>query len=121
MRQAAAESARKTNSPKFSVEDISIALGDDAEEFIAVMRVVSDIIENPHDYTGIRAGIEATKLAAYRTKIGMKAQMYKSASVGSQNAHLRPRKDVLMCLYEALLENINTLKGLAKYEREVIN
>lgn len=121
MRAAAAESARKANTPIFTVEQIANALGDDAEEFVACMKMVEAIIANPGDYMGIRAGLEAARLAAYRTKIGMKAQMYKSASVGSQNAHLRPRKDVLMCLYEALLENINTLKGLAKYEREVIN
>lgn len=119
MRQAASEAARKNSSPAFTVDEIAKVLGEDADEFIACMRLVDAIIENPGVYTGVKAGLEASRLAAYRTRIGAKAQMYKSAAVG--NADLRKRKDVLMTMYDSLLENINTLKGLARYEREVLS
>lgn len=109
--------AQKENDPEFTVEQIAEALGRDADEFLACMEVVQAMIDNPHQYTGVRAGIEATRLAALRTKIGMKAQMYKSASVG--NPDLRKRKDVLMTMYDGLVENINCLKAMAKYEREI--
>lgn len=109
--------AQKEANPEFTVDEIASALGRDSEEFLNCMAVVEAIIDNPAQYTGVKAGIEATRLAALRTKIGAKAQMYKSAAVG--NADLRKRKDVLMTMYDALLENINTLKGMAKYERDI--
>lgn len=109
--------AQKESNPEFTVDEIASALGRDSEEFLKCMALVEAIIDDPASYTGVRAGITATQLAGLRTKIGAKAQMYKSASVG--NPELRKRKDVLMTMYDALLENINTLKGMAKYERDI--
>lgn len=113
----ATQAAKKYNDPHFTIEEIAEVLGKDADEFLACMEVVEAMIADPHNYTGARAGVEAVRLSALRTKLGMKAQLYKSAAVG--NADLRKRKDVLMCMYDALLENINCLKGMAKYEREI--
>lgn len=116
-RKDASAKAKAAENPHFTVEEIALVLGDDAAEFLECMKVADTIIDDPRHYTGILAGLEASRLAALRMKIGAKAQMYKSASVG--NAELRRRKDVLMTMYDALLENINCLKGLARYEREV--
>lgn len=116
-RMKAVEAAKRNNDPHFTMDEIGAALGQDAGEFLDCMELVEAIIADPHNYTGARAGVEALRLSALRTRIGAKAQMYKSASVG--NADLRKRKDVLMTMYDALLENINCLKGMAKYEREI--
>lgn len=117
MRRDAAEAAKKNNDPHFTTEEIAEVLGKDAEEFLSCMVVVEAIIADPKPYMGLRAGVEAVRLAALRTKIGAKAQLYKSNAVG--NPDLRKRKDVLMCMYDALLENIQTLKLTAKFGQEI--
>lgn len=118
MRRDTANKAKQNNDPHFTVEEIAEALGQDAKEFLDCMAIVEAIIADPASYTGAKAGITATKLAGLRTKIGAVAQMYKSASVG--NPELRKRKDVLMTMYDALIENINTLKSMTRYERDIV-
>jgi len=96
-----------------SVEQIRDAMGDKAEEFIEVMRIVDDIIENPNHYLGMQAAKTAAILAAYRTKVIVKAQAYKRNSTIMSNKD-KISKDIWYTLFEALEENINTLKLLAR-------
>lgn len=84
------------------------AMGNEAEEFIAVMNVIQDIIDHPERYHGPAAIKYATLLAAYRTKISLKAQWYKTS--GDKSIEARRKKDTLMSMYASLEENINTLK-----------
>jgi len=95
------------------VDYIRDAMGDEAEEFIAVMRVVGDIIENPNDYLGMQASKCATILAAYRTQMIVKSQAYKRRSSRMTETD-KLRNDIWKTLYQALEENINTLKLSAK-------
>lgn len=117
-RMKAAEAAKRTNNPHITIEEIADALGNDSEDFLAAMAIIDDLVANPASYSGARAAVEATRLSAIRTRIGATAQIYKTLAVG--NADLRKRKDVLMVMYDALIENIQCLKTLAKYEREII-
>ncbi len=103
------------------IEDKSItihaivdAMGEDSEEFIAVMEIVDDMIANPNNYHGPTAGKYAALLSAYRTRISAKAQYYK----WQKNApyDVRARKDTLMAMYAGLEENINCLKLLARFD-----
>ena len=119
MRRDAASKVRKAEDVHVTTEEIALCLGDDAEEFLEVRKLVEKIMDDPSQFSGLRAGLAASRLAAVRFKIGTKAQVYKKLSVG--NADLRVRKDLLMTMYDALIENINTLKGLARYEREAMN
>jgi len=102
-------------------EDISMtvtqlreSLGEDAEEFIEVMSVVQDIIDNPNSYHSTKAVKYAAILAAYRYKVGIKAQHYKTS--GNSSIINRRRKDVFQTMYHALEENINTLKLLGRID-----
>lgn len=92
------------------------SMGEDADEFIAVMNIVQDIIDNPDKYHGKIALRTAATLAAYRTKISLKAQYYKT--VGA-NTVTRRRKDVLQSMYHSLEENIQTLKLLGRIDASV--
>lgn len=96
-----------------TVEDISAALGEEAPGFLEVMSLVDDIIENPDKYSGIKALMLANKLAAYRTKIGVKANYLKSQERSLRN---RQKKDILLSLEHNLVENINCLKLAARIE-----
>ena len=89
------------------------AMGGEAEEFIEVMRIVGDIIENPNHYLGIQASKCATILAAYRTQMIVKSQAYKRRSARMTETD-KLRNDIWKTLYQALEENINTLKLSAK-------
>ena len=89
------------------------AMGSEAEEFIEVMRIVGDIIENPNHYLGIQASKCATILAAYRTQMIVKSQAYKRRSSRMTETD-KLRNDIWKTLYQALEENINTLKLSAK-------
>ena len=89
------------------------AMGDEAEEFIEVMRIVGDIIENPNHYLGIQASKCATILAAYRTQMIVKSQAYKRRSSQMTETD-KLRNDMWKTLYQALEENINTLKLCAR-------
>lgn len=96
-----------------SMESVSNAMGEEGEEFLGVMKIVQAIQSDPATYTGRQAVIRANELAAWRTEIGIKAQYYKTAPKNEEN---RTRKDVLMLLYNALPENINALKLMAKLD-----
>ena len=96
-----------------TVEDIAVALGEEAPGFLEVMSLVDDIIENPDKYSGIKALMLANKLAAYRTKIGVKANYLKSQERSLRN---RQKKDILLSLEHNLVESINCLKLAARIE-----
>ncbi len=99
-----------------TIDKIKETLGDEASEFIDAMKVVQAIIERPQDYTGMKAIVEATRLAALRTKIGAKAQWYKTN--GDKSLDNRKKKDVLMAMYASLEENIQTLKLAGRIEAQ---
>lgn len=93
---------------EISIEEIYAVLGpNEAREFLDVMAIVQDIIDFPERYSGLKALVTATKLAAVRTKIGQRAQFYKTSD---KTISTRKRKDLLMAMYSGLEENINTLK-----------
>jgi hypothetical protein len=98
---------------EMEIETIAKALDEDAEGFLEIMQVVNDIIENPEKYSGIKALMLANKLAAYRTKIGVKANWLKSQEKSINN---RQKKDVLLSLEHNLEENINCLKISGRIE-----
>jgi len=93
-------------------------LGEDNAEFIRVMEVVQHLIENPESFHGPKALITAVQLAALRTKISMKAQYYKTAKPKGEVNILqnRRRKDILLSMYSALEEDINTLKLMGRID-----
>lgn len=88
-------------------------MGDKSEEFIETMKVVQDIIENPDHYVGGQAMKYANLLAAYRTMMIVKSQIYKrkSSIMSEQDKFVN---DIWKTMYEALAENINVLKITAK-------
>lgn len=88
-------------------------MGDKADEFIECIKIVEDIIENPDHYLGVQAIKYANILAAYRTTMIVKSQMFKrrSAIMSEQDKFVN---DIWKTMYEALTENINTLKLAAK-------
>lgn len=98
-----------------TIDVIRDAMGDDAAEFIKVMDLVQQMIQSPEDFYGPKAVIEATRLAALRTKISMKGQYYKQLKEGNP-AIIRQRKDVLLAMYAALEENINCLKLMGRLD-----
>lgn len=99
---------------EITIEDIYDALGNkEGEEFARVMMIVDDIIDNPNKYTGHQALRSAAVLAAHRTRISLRAQLYKTTD---KSIVTRRRKDLLMSMYQALEENINTLKLLGKMD-----
>lgn len=97
-----------------TIDAVKEAMGDDADEFIAVMPIIQDMIDNPEKYHGSKAAMEAVRLAALRTKISVKCQYYKTS--GDKSLTNRKRKDVLMAMYQALEENINALKLTARID-----
>lgn len=88
-------------------------MGDKGEEFIQCMRVVNDIINNPQDYVGGQALKYANQLAAYRTAMIVKSQIYKRKSQ-LMTEQDKFTNDIWKTMYEALTENINVLKIAAK-------
>jgi hypothetical protein len=98
----------------FTLIQVKDAMGKDADEFVAVMAIVDAMIKDPQAYTGHRAVIVATQLAALRTKISIKAQYYKTCD--NKGLQTRKRKDVLLSLYQALEENINCLKLMGRMD-----
>ena len=88
-------------------------MGDKAEEFMECLRIVEDIINNPDHYLGMQAVKYANILAAYRTMMIVKSQAFKrKSSIMSDNDKFV--NDIWKTMYEALQENINTLKLSAK-------
>ena len=96
-----------------TTDQISSMMGDKSEEFIQCMRVVEDIINHPDHYVGGQAMKYANQLAAYRTMMIVKSQMYKrrSAIMSQEDKFVN---DIWKTMYEALAENINVLKIAAK-------
>jgi len=92
---------------------ITAMMGDKADEFLECLRIVEDIIENPEHYVGMQAIKSANLLAGYRTLMIVKSQVFKrkSAVMGDQDKFVN---DIWRTMYEALSENINTLKLAAK-------
>lgn len=88
-------------------------MGDKADEFIECLRIVEDIIANPDHYVGLQAVKYANILAAYRTMMIVKSQMFKrkSTMMSEQDKFVN---DIWKTMYEALSENINALKLAAK-------
>lgn len=96
--------------------------GEEYPEFEKVMGVCQAILDEPSKFVGSYALISAAQLSALRTKIGNRAQYYKTAK-GDKDASLiiRRRKDLLMSMYASLEENINTLKLLGRVESRMVN
>lgn len=95
------------------VEFIAQNMGDRSAEFIECMKIVQDIIDNPNHYVGAQAIKYANLLAAYRTQMIIKSQAFKrKSSLMSESDKLV--NDIWKTMYEALQENINTLKLSAK-------
>ncbi len=88
-------------------------MGDKDNEFVECIRIVQDIIDNPSDYVGYQAMLYANKLAAFRTMMIIKSQMYKRRSqiMTEQDKFVN---DIWKTMYEALAENINVLKITAR-------
>lgn len=82
-------------------------------EFSSCMEIVQRILDRPQAMMGSEALVAAAKLAALRTKLGARAQYYKTSD---KSILQRRRKDLLMLMFTALEENINTLKLLGKIE-----
>lgn len=107
----------ETTDAVITIDAIREAMGEEAEEFLQAMEIVNMIIATPDNFAGKRAATEAARLAALRTVIGVKAQYYKTADRSIKNTK---RKNVLMTMYQALEENINTLKLLSKMGAEFL-
>lgn len=107
----------ETTDTILTVDAIRDAMGEEAEEFLQAMEIINMIIANPDNFAGKRAANEAARLAGLRTVIGVKAQYYKTADRSIKNTK---RKNVLMTMYQALEENINTLKLLSRMGPEFL-
>lgn len=105
------------NNVVLTIDVVTEAMGDDAGEFLKVMELVQEMIQNPENFHGSKAAIEAMRLAALRTKISAKCQYYKTAP--EKTLTNRRRKDVLMAMYASLEENINCLKLMARLDHKV--
>ena len=82
-------------------------------EFAECMEIVQRILDRPNAMMGSEALVAAAKLAALRTKLGARAQYYKTSD---RSILQRRRKDLLMLMFTALEENIMTLKLLGRVE-----
>jgi len=96
------------------LDEIAAVLGrEEYDEFNACMAIVQKILDSPSAMMGSEALVAAAKLAALRTKIGARAQYYKTSD---KSIIQRRRKDILMLMYDALQEVINTMKLLGRME-----
>jgi len=110
------ETSEMDNDVEVTLETAVDALGpEEGENFMQVMGVVQNIMDDPQSMFGSQALILAAKLAAYRTKMGVLSQLYKTMDKSIIN---RRRKDIIFTMYNALEENINTLKLLGRIERQ---
>jgi hypothetical protein len=97
-----------------NLDEVAGALSsDEFKEFSDCMAIVQRILDQPNAMMGSEALIAAAKLAALRTKLGARAQYYKTSE---KSILQRRRKDLLMLMFTALEENINTLKLLGRVE-----
>lgn len=95
------------------IETVTNMMGDHAEEFIECMKIVEDIIHRPDHYVGGQAIRYANQLAAFRTMMIVKSQMFKRKSQLMDNED-KFVNDIWKTMYEALGENINVLKLSAR-------
>jgi len=96
------------------LDEIAGALcAEEYAEFSTCMEIVQRILDRPNAMMGSEALVAAAKLAALRTKLGARAQYYKTSD---KSIIQRRRKDLLMVMFTALEENINTLKLLGRVE-----
>lgn len=101
-----------------SMEEILGVLGkEEYSEFEEVMTVCDAILSDPTKFIGFQSLVTAAKLSAIRTKIGNRAQYYKT--VNDKSMLTRRRKDLLMAMYSSLEENINTLKLLGRVDAKM--
>ncbi len=97
-----------------NLDEVAGALSsEEYKEFSDCMDIVQKILDRPNAMMGSEALVAAAKLAALRTKIGARAQYYKTTD---KSIIQRRRKDLLMVMFTALEENINTLKLLGRVE-----
>lgn len=96
-----------------TIDAIKDVMGKEGDEFLETMKIINMIIDDPASFQNRRAAVEAAKLAGLRTMIGLKSQYYKTAPKSLVNTK---RKNVLALLYNALEENINTLKLLSRID-----
>lgn len=94
-------------------EIAGVLSSEEYQEFRDSMAIVQTILDRPNAMMGSEALVAAAKLAALRTKIGARAQYYKTSE---KSILQRRRKDLLMLMFSALEENINTLKLLGRVE-----
>lgn len=109
-------SSERMNSGNVEVEldeIVGVLSSEEYEEFKNCMNIVQRILDQPNALMGSEALVAAAKLAALRTKLGVRAQYYKTAE---RSILQRRRKDLLMLMFTALEENINTLKLLGRVE-----
>lgn len=95
------------------IDTIKQMMGDHAEEFIECMKIVNDIIDRPDHYVGGQAIRYANQLAAYRTTMIIKSQIFKRKS-SMMDMEDKFVNDIWKTMYEALGENINVLKLSAR-------
>lgn len=100
-----------------TMDAITDAMGKEGKEFLEVMQIVNMIVADPSAFSAKRAAQEAGRLAGLRTIIGVKAQYYKTAERSIANTK---RKNVLLTLYNALEENINTMKLLSRIGNDIL-
>ena len=99
------------------LDEIAGALSaEEYAEFSTCMEIVQRILDRPQAMMGSEALVAAAKLAALRTKLGARAQYYKTSD---KSILQRRRKDLLMLMFTALEENINTLKLLGRLEQHM--
>lgn len=108
---------------EITMEDVLDCLGkEEYPEFEKVMTMCQDILENPTKMVGSQALVAAAVLASLRTKIGLRGQYYKTAKGDAAETRIfRRRKDLLLTMYAALEENINTLKALGRVEARMVD
>lgn len=94
-------------------EIVGVLSSEEYSEFKNCMEIVQRILDKPNALMGSEALVAAAKLAALRTKLGVRAQYYKTSE---KSIMQRRRKDLLMLMFTALEENINTLKLLGRVE-----
>ena len=105
--------------PKISTGDVEISLAEitevlsshEQELVLEVLEIVEKTSKQGTSFVGVQAALYANRLAALRTNITMYSQYYKTAPKSDTN---RKRKDILHAIYEAVQENINTLKLLSR-------
>lgn len=110
----ASSRAMSEGNVEVDLDEIAGALSaEEFAEFSVCMEIVQRILDRPQAMMGSEALVAAAKLAALRTKLGARAQYYKTSD---KSIIQRRRKDLLMLMFTALEENINTLKLLGKIE-----